>query len=153
VLADMGLMASAKVSGSAGLQLYVPLRPGHAYAHTKPFARAVARTLATARPDLVVDKMDKRLRPGRVLVDWSQNDATKSTIAVYSLRARPAPTVSMPVDWGRIDAVAAGDPADEVLRFTPAAAVAALEAVGDRFGQVLAGDQVLPGADLGSIYS
>ena len=153
MLAAVGLVAHAKVSGGKGLQLYVPLRPGHTYAQTKPFARTIAEVLAAERPELVVDRMDKRLRPGRVLVDWSQNDPTKSTIVVYSLRAQPAPTVSMPVTWDDVAKGATEPEADRRLRVSPAEALDRLERAGDAFEVTLHGDQRLPGADLGSEHS
>lgn len=97
MLEQLGVESLPKTSGKKGLQVYVPLNhPDASYEQTKPFARAVAETLEHGLPELVVARMTKRLRTGRVLVDWSQNDRSKSTVSVYSLRARESPTVSTP---------------------------------------------------------
>jgi len=98
-----GLQSFPKTSGSKGLQLYVPLNTPTSYDITKPFAHALARVLENDHRDLVVSDMKKSLRVGKVLVDWSQNDEHKTTIAVYSLRARERPTVSTPVKWEEVE--------------------------------------------------
>jgi bifunctional non-homologous end joining protein LigD len=100
---QLGLESVAKTSGSKGLQVYVPLNTPIDYRATKPFARRVAELLEQRMPELVVSRMTKRLRPGKVLVDWSQNDAHKTTVTVYSLRARVRPTASTPVTWGEVE--------------------------------------------------
>jgi bifunctional non-homologous end joining protein LigD len=100
---QLGLESVAKTSGSKGLQVYVPLNTPIDYRATKPFARRVAELLEQRMPELVVSRMTKRLRPGKVLVDWSQNDAHKTTVTVYSLRARGRPTASTPVTWGEVE--------------------------------------------------
>jgi bifunctional non-homologous end joining protein LigD len=140
----LGLESFAKTSGSKGLQVYVPLNvPDVTYDDTKPFAKAVAELLEKQHPELVVSRMSKELRPGKVLVDWSQNDEHKTTVNVYSLRAKDRPTVSTPVAWDEVDAcLDAGDPSllvfeqDEVLR--------RVERDGDLFGPVLTLAQELP---------
>jgi bifunctional non-homologous end joining protein LigD len=99
---QLGLESLAKTSGSKGLQVYVPLNTPIDYRVTKPFARRVAELLEQRMPDLVVSRMTKRLRPGKVLVDWSQNDEHKTTVTVYSLRARERPTASTPVTWDEV---------------------------------------------------
>jgi bifunctional non-homologous end joining protein LigD len=100
---QLGLQSFAKTSGSKGLQVYVPLNsPRITYEHTKPFAKAVAETLEAAEPDLVVSRMTKARRTGKVLIDWSQNDAKKTTVCVYSLRATQRPTASTPVGWDEV---------------------------------------------------
>jgi bifunctional non-homologous end joining protein LigD len=99
---QLGLASVAKTSGSKGLQVYVPLNMPIDYRVTKPFARRVAELLEQRMPELVVSRMTKRLRPGKVLVDWSQNDAHKTTVTVYSLRARERPTASTPVTWDEV---------------------------------------------------
>jgi bifunctional non-homologous end joining protein LigD len=99
---QLGLASVAKTSGSKGLQVYVPLNTPIDYRVTKPFARRVAELLEQRMPELVVSRMTKRLRPGKVLVDWSQNDAHKTTVTVYSLRARERPTASTPVTWDEV---------------------------------------------------
>ena len=100
---DLGLESFPKTSGSKGIQVYVPLNTKIAYEQTKPFARAVAQLLERQDPDLVVSRMAKNLRKGKVLVDWSQNDEHKTTVSVYSLRARERPTVSTPVEWKEVE--------------------------------------------------
>jgi bifunctional non-homologous end joining protein LigD len=140
----LGVEAFAKTSGSKGLQVYVPLNVADVtYDDTKPFAKAVAELLEKQHPELVVSRMSKDLRPGKVLVDWSQNDEHKTTVNVYSLRAKDRPTVSAPVRWDDVDAcLDAGDPSllvfeqDEVLR--------RVETGGDIFGPVLTLVQELP---------
>src|SRR3954468_23806314 len=100
---SLGLETFAKTSGSKGLQIYVPLnQPKLTYDDTKPFARAVAELLEREKPALVVSNMKKSLRAGKVLVDWSQNDPHKTTVCVYSLRAKETPTVSTPVTWDEV---------------------------------------------------
>lgn len=93
-----------KTSGSKGIQVYVPLNSPVKYEKTKPFAHEVAIQLEKAFPDLVVSNMQKALRKGKVLVDWSQNDSHKTTVCVYSLRAKEHPTVSTPVTWEEVEA-------------------------------------------------
>ena len=102
-----GLECFPKTSGSKGMQVYVPLnsrRPS--YDETKPFARAIAQLLEKQTPDQVVSKMKKVERKGKVFVDWSQNHRSKTTIAVYSLRARERPTASTPVSWDEVERAA-----------------------------------------------
>ncbi len=102
---SLGLCAFAKTSGSKGLQVYVPLNEEDVtYEQTKPLAHAVADLLRRRRPELVVSEMAKTERTGRVLIDWSQNDPHKTTVAVYSLRAKEPPTVSTPVRWSEVTA-------------------------------------------------
>jgi bifunctional non-homologous end joining protein LigD len=110
VLDRFGLQGFTKTSGSKGLQVYVPLNRPHTHEQCSAFAQAVAQVLERARPDAVTATMRKSLRPGKVFVDWSQNSRHKTTVAVYSLRARPQPTVSTPVSWDEVDAAAQGEP-------------------------------------------
>ncbi len=106
-----------KTSGSKGLQLYVPLTGRPTWEKIRDRAHGIATRLEQDHPDLVVSNMRKSLRPGKVLIDWSQNHPAKTTVAVYSLRGREEPTVSTPVTWDEVDACArSGDPTD--LRFT-----------------------------------
>jgi bifunctional non-homologous end joining protein LigD len=102
-LADLGLDCFAKTSGSKGMQVYVPLNTSVTYDDTKPFAQALAQLLEKQHPKLVTSSMKKSLRPGKVFIDWSQNSRHKTTVAAYSLRARPRPTVSTPVTWEEIE--------------------------------------------------
>src|SRR6266849_5576474 len=97
------LESFAKTSGSKGLQIYIPLNTQTSYDETKSFARSLARLLEDEHRDLVVSDMKKAIRTGKVLVDWSQNDEHKTTISVYSLRARERPTVSTPVTWDEVE--------------------------------------------------
>jgi len=98
-----GLQSFPKTSGSKGLQIYIPLNTKTSYEQTKPFAHALARLLEQEHPDLVVSDMKKAIRTNKVFVDWSQNDQHKTTISVYSLRAREHPTVSTPVTWEEVE--------------------------------------------------
>ncbi|HEX2044728.1 MAG TPA: non-homologous end-joining DNA ligase [Gaiellaceae bacterium] len=143
LLAEAGLSPFVKTSGSVGLHVYVPLNTPHTYADTKAFARTLARLLASEDPDGVTDRMQRSLRPGKVLVDWLQNDPTRSTVAPYSLRATAWPTVSTPVTWEEIERAASTGRA-ELLTFEPAAVLARVEEHGDLFAPVLELEQTLP---------
>jgi bifunctional non-homologous end joining protein LigD len=103
IFEHFGLQSFPKTSGSKGLQIYVPLNSPTSYDVTKPFAHALARLLENEHRELVVSDMKKQLRVGKVFVDWSQNDEHKTTISVYSLRAREHPTVSTPVKWEEVE--------------------------------------------------
>ncbi|MEA2413120.1 MAG: bifunctional non-ous end joining protein LigD, partial [Thermoleophilaceae bacterium] len=140
----LGLQSFAKTSGSKGLQVYVPLNvPDVTYDDTKPFAKAVAELLEKQHPELVVSRMSKELRPRKVLVDWSQNDEHKTTVNVYSLRAKERPTVSTPVTWDEVDAcLDAGDAS--VLVFEQDEVLRRVERDGDLFAPVLTLVQELP---------
>jgi bifunctional non-homologous end joining protein LigD len=140
VLDTDGLTAYPKTSGSKGLQLYVPLDAKRPWEDVHSYARELAQRLEKEHPALVVWNMKKELRTGKVLVDWSQNNAAKTTIAAYSLRARPEPTVSTPVAWDEVDACT--QPGD--LRFTSADVLARVDEVGDLFAPLLEGGQRLP---------
>jgi bifunctional non-homologous end joining protein LigD len=133
---QLGLESFAKTTGSKGLQVYVPLNCDVRYEQTKPFARQVAELLAQRWPERVTANMAKRERRGKVLVDWSQNEWHKSTVAAYSLRARERPTVSTPVTW---EEVASGQ-----LDFDHADVVRRIEQHGDLFAPVLSVAQSLP---------
>ena len=140
----LGLTTVAKTSGSKGLQVYLPLnRPDVTYDDTKPFAKAVAELLEKQMPDLVVSRQTKTLRDGKVLVDWSQNDEHKTTVNVYSVRARERPTVSAPVDWDEVAACReSGDP--EMLVFDTADVLERIAQRGDLFAPALTEVQELP---------
>ena len=133
---QLGLVSVAKTSGSKGLQVYVPLNTRTDYRATKPFARRVAELLEQRMPELVVSRMTKRLRPGKVLVDWSQNDEHKTTATVYSLRARERPTASTPVTWEEVQACRErGD--ERLLTFEAHELLARAEDQGDLFAAAL----------------
>ena len=149
LFARLHLQSFAKTSGSKGLQLYVPLNSGATYGETKPFSRSVAEALAIRRPELVVSNMKKSLRGGKVLLDWSQNDPHKTTVCVYSLRARERPTVSMPVTWSEVRrCLRARDPS--LLSFEADAALRRVEKRGDLFAPMLSLKQELPRSGLAS---
>jgi bifunctional non-homologous end joining protein LigD len=138
-----GLVSFPKTSGSKGLQVYVPLNTPTDYDRTKTFARALAQLLEKRHPDAVVSRMTKALRTGKVLVDWSQNDEHKTTVCVYSLRARPKPTASTPVTWDEVAATLdKRDPA--LLSFEAGEVLARIERLGDLFAPVLNLKQKLP---------
>jgi len=138
-----GLQSFPKTSGSKGLQIYVPLNSPASYDETKPFAHALARLLEDEHRELVVSDMKKALRTGKVLVDWSQNDQHKTTIAVYSLRARERPTVSTPVSWEEVERALKKKDAD-LLRFEAEQVLKRVEKMGDLFAPVLDLKQKLP---------
>jgi len=139
-----GVESFPKTSGSKGLQVYVPLNSKKVnYELTKPFAKAIAHLLEKQTPDLVVSKMKKVEREGKVFVDWSQNHQRKTTIAVYSLRARARPTASTPVTWDEVGTVAeSGDGSSLVFEFD--AVLDRIERLGDLFAPVLELEQELP---------
>jgi bifunctional non-homologous end joining protein LigD len=140
----LGLESVIKTSGSKGMQMYVPLNTDVTYERTKPFARQVAEVLEQRLSELVVSRMAKRLRAGKVLVDWSQNDDHKTTVTVYSVRARDRPTASTPVSWEEVQACRdAADP--EILTFDTAAVLDRVARDGDLFAMLLSTTQELPG--------
>src|SRR5205814_1984165 len=123
----------AKTSGRKGLQVYVPLNtPRVSFEQTKPFAKAVAEMLEQAEPDLVVSRMTKARRAGKVLIDWSQNDGRKTTIAAYSLRAEQRPTVSTPLQWEEVRAALRAR-GSRALAFEPAEVLERVREQGDLF--------------------
>jgi bifunctional non-homologous end joining protein LigD len=143
IFEHFGLRSFPKTSGSKGLQIYVPLNTPTSYEVTKPFAHALARLLEDQHRELVVSDMKKELRKGKVLVDWSQNDQHKTTIAVYSLRAREHPTVSTPVKWEEVEhMLKKKDPG--LLVFEADQVLQRVEKMGDLFEPVLRLKQKLP---------
>jgi bifunctional non-homologous end joining protein LigD len=147
LLAELGLRCFPKVSGGKGLHLYVPLNTPTEFDKTKVFARRVARTLERDDPKRVVSNMRKDLRVGKIFVDWSQNDRHKTTVCVYSLRARERPTVSMPVTWEELEAAAKARKPQRLV-FEADAAVQRAETHGDLFEPVLTLKQKLPGVKM-----
>jgi bifunctional non-homologous end joining protein LigD len=145
-LEQAGLECWAKVSGSKGLQVYVPLNTPVTYEQTRGFARALAESLERGHPDLVVAEMAKARRTDKVFIDWSQNSDFKTTVSVYSLRAkRDQPYVSMPVSWEELRRAIRKRSA-EALDFDPETALKRLAKHGDLFEPVLKKRQKLPGA-------
>ena len=134
-----GLSASPKTSGSKGMQVYAPLAPVSS-THTSNYAHELAKRLEREHPTLIVSRMAKNLRPGKVLVDWSQNNAAKTTVAPYSLRARPQPWVSTPLTWPEVEDCR--DPAD--LTFRSEQVLERVERLGDLFEPLLAEGPPLP---------
>jgi bifunctional non-homologous end joining protein LigD len=143
LFAHFGLEIFPKTSGSKGMQVYVPLNTRTSYDVTKPFAKAIAQLLEKQTPDRVVSKMKKVEREGKVFVDWSQNHQSKTTIAVYSLRARERPTVSTPVSWDEVEHAAEKDDADSLV-FEAGDVLDRVERQGDLFAPVLELEQTLP---------
>jgi bifunctional non-homologous end joining protein LigD len=130
-LVEDGLDPVVKTSGSKGMQVYAPIRVTDRE-HPSRYAKKLAQELAAETPDKVVWRMEKVLRPGKVLVDWSQNNPAKTTVAPYSLRARPDATVSTPIGWDEVDAVRDGaDPG--LLRFRTEDVLHRVEDYGDLF--------------------
>jgi bifunctional non-homologous end joining protein LigD len=145
LFAELKLKCFAKTSGSKGLQVYVPLNTAITYEETKAVALAVAQELERKNPQLVLSSMSKELRKGKVFVDWSQNADHKTTVCVYSLRARERPTVSAPVSWDEVEARHRGRRKD--LSFTADEVLARLDRDGDLFDPVLKLKQRLPRFD------
>ncbi len=143
-LTQLQLESFVKTSGSKGMQLYVPLNTKTSYEETRPFAQALAQLIAKQGPESVLAKMGKKTdRSGKVLIDWYQNNERKTTISVYSLRARERPTVSTPVRWEEVEAAAdSGDGSS--LVFEAGDVLERIEQHGDLFAPVLALEQELP---------
>jgi bifunctional non-homologous end joining protein LigD len=146
-LGAVGLEAFVKTSGSLGLHVQVPLNAPHTYEQTKAFARGLAGRLAARDPQRVIDRTVRAARGGRVLVDWLGNDASRSTIAAYSLRAADRPTVSTPVTWDEVEATLWAS-APERLIFEAHDLPARLDAIGDALAPALELRQRLPPAGL-----
>ena len=147
-LEQLGLEAFPKVSGSKGLQIYVPLNTSVTYAATTPFAKSVAEWMARRHPKLIVSEMSKALRKGRVMIDWSQNVQTKTTVSVYSMRGkRDEPFISAPVTWEELAKAAKKRDRDR-LYFSPADVLKRVKKLGDLFAPVLTRKQKLPKAFL-----
>ena len=140
-LGRLGLESFAKTSGSKGIQVYVPLNSDEVDydGGTKALSNALARHLEAEHPKLIVSSQKKELRRGKVLIDWSQNDEHKTTVCVYSLRARERPTVSTPLDWAEVEA---GDP--DALVFETDDVLARVAERGDLFAPVAELRQELP---------
>jgi bifunctional non-homologous end joining protein LigD len=144
VLGELGLKSFAKVSGSKGLQVYVPLNDDLSYDIVKPFAKTVVELMEQRHPDLILSKMSKSLRRGKVFIDWSQNAESKTTVSVYSLRAKSdRPYVSLPVTWAELAEVVHAKNA-QALFFPPDKALKRLGKTGDLFAPVETLKQNLP---------
>jgi bifunctional non-homologous end joining protein LigD len=143
LLGGMKLKSFAKTSGSKGLQIYVPLNTPVTFDQTKDLSRALAQLLEQAHPDKVTSNMSKALRKNKIFVDWSQNDEHKTTICVYSLRAKEEPTVSTPVTWDEVENCLKKKKAD-LLKFRCEKAVERVKKMGDLFAPVEKLKQKLP---------
>lgn len=143
IFEHFGLQSFPKTSGSKGMQVYVPLNTPTSFDETKAFANALARLLEHEHPREVVSDMKKQLRTGKVFVDWSQNDEHKTTIAVYSLRAREYPTVSTPISWEEAERAWKKKDAN-MLVFKSDKTIARFEKMGDLFAPLLKLKQRLP---------
>ncbi|HET6965233.1 MAG TPA: non-homologous end-joining DNA ligase [Acidimicrobiales bacterium] len=139
-LERLHLQAWPKTSGSKGLQLYVPLNNGTTYQTTRAFAETLAHVAEAEHPDLVTSTIEKASRRKKVLIDWAQNAPSRTTVAVYSVRAREEPTVSTPVTWEEVE----GAGSREDLTFDTTAALDRLERHGDLMAPVLTEQQQLP---------
>src|SRR5438046_710165 len=143
LLSEMKLKSFAKTSGSKGLQVYVPLNTAVTYDDTKGLSRALAEHLEREHVDLITANMSKALRKGKVFVDWSQNDEHKTTVCVYSLRAKEEPTVSTPVTWDEVANCLKKKKAD-LLKFRSDKTLGRVEKHGDLFEPVEKLKQKLP---------
>jgi bifunctional non-homologous end joining protein LigD len=143
IFEHFGLQSFPKTSGSKGLQVYVPLNTPTKYEFTKTFAHALAQLLEHDHPEMVVSDMKKQIRTGKVFVDWSQNDEHKTTVAVYSLRARERPTVSTPISWEEAERCLKKKDAN-LLVFEAKQVVARVEKSGDLSAPLLELKQRLP---------
>jgi bifunctional non-homologous end joining protein LigD len=143
LLAKMKLKSWAKTSGSKGLQVYVPLNTPVTYDDTKRLSRSLAEYLEREHPDRVTSNMSKAVRKGKVFVDWSQNDEHKTTICVYSLRAKEQPTVSTPVTWNEVENCLKKKNPD-LLKFRSDQVLTRVEKHGDLFEPIEKLKQKLP---------
>jgi len=143
ILQEMKLQSWAKTSGSKGLQLYVPFNTVVTYDETKALSHALAQYLEREHSNLVVSKMSKALRKGKIFVDWSQNDEHKTTICVYSLRAKEEPTVSTPVTWEEVETTLKKKDAKRLV-FRCEKTLQRVEKMGDLFEEVETRKQKLP---------
>jgi bifunctional non-homologous end joining protein LigD len=141
-----GMQSFPKTSGSKGLQVYVPLNTAVTYARTKAVSHAIAQLLERRSPETVVSKMQKSLRHGKILVDWSQNDDHKTTVNVYSLRAKERPMISTPLTWDEVSVALKKNDAKHLI-FAPKDVLKRVEDLGDLFAPVLTLKQKLPQLD------
>jgi bifunctional non-homologous end joining protein LigD len=144
LLAQLDLECFVKTSGSKGMQLYVPLNTKTSYEETRPFGQALAQIVANQSPENILAKMGKKTdRSGKVFIDWYQNNERKTTISVYSLRARERPTCSTPVTWDEVEQVASSGKGDQLV-FETEDVLRRLDEQGDLFAPVLELEQTLP---------
>lgn len=144
VLESQGIIAVAKTSGVKGLHVFAPLDERATFDAAKSYARTVAGALASELPELVVDRQARSLRAGKVLLDWLQNDRSRSTVAPYSMRATDPPAISTPVTWEEVRAVAAGDAAPTSLSLVLDDVLQRVGSMGDLFAPALTQGRPLP---------
>jgi bifunctional non-homologous end joining protein LigD len=147
MFSDLKLQSFAKTSGNKGLHVYVPLNTPAMFEQTKDFARAVAGIFERRHPNQITSNMSKSLRPGRIFIDWSQNDSFKTTVCAYSLRAGTSPGVSTPVRWEEVEAWAQARRTKAGIRLNPGDVLDRLQRWGDLFEPVLKLRQRLPEFD------
>jgi bifunctional non-homologous end joining protein LigD len=144
ILTQLKLECFVKTSGSKGMQLYVPLNTKTSYEQTRPFGQALGQIVANQDPENILAKMGKKTdRSGKVLIDWYQNNERKTTISVYSLRARERPTCSTPVTWDEVEQAAESGKGDHLV-FETGDVLERIEEHGDLFAPVLELEQELP---------
>jgi bifunctional non-homologous end joining protein LigD len=144
LLTQLNLECFVKTSGSKGMQLYVPLNGKTSYEETRPFGQALAQIVANQDPENILAKMGKRTdRSGKVFIDWYQNNERKTTISVYSLRARERPTCSTPITWDEVEQAAGSGKGDHLV-FETGDVLKRLDEHGDLFAPVLELEQELP---------
>lgn len=143
-LADDGIDSYPKTSGKKGMQLYCPIAGTQPADVVSGYARRIAQELERASPKLIVSKMARKLRAGKVFIDWSQNSAAKTTVAPYSLRAQPVPSVSTPLTWAEVEAGGAGN-RPSARPYTAAEVLTRVAEHGDLLAPLLAGGPELPG--------
>jgi bifunctional non-homologous end joining protein LigD len=143
VFDSLKLKSFPKTSGSKGMQIYVPLNTPVNYERTKAFAHALTELMEQQFPELVASRMEKVLRKGKVFIDWSQNDDKKTTVNVYSLRAKEHPTVSTPISWKEVETTLKKKNARSLV-FEAKDAIKRLDKLGDLFADVLTLKQKLP---------
>jgi bifunctional non-homologous end joining protein LigD len=142
-LAEDGVASYPKTSGRKGMQLCCPIAGTQSADQVSAYARRIAEELERADPKTITAKMAKRLRPGKIFIDWSQNNAAKTTVAPYSLRAGPLPAVSAPLTWTEVEAASSGE-LGAVRQFTAAEVLTRTEEYGDLMADLLAGGPKLP---------
>jgi bifunctional non-homologous end joining protein LigD len=147
LLLERKLQSFPKTSGSKGLQIYVPLNTTTTFDLTKQFARSLAERLTSQHPEKIVAQMSRSLRTNKVYIDWVQNDAHKTTVCAYSLRAREQPTVSTPVSWEEVESALQKRTSDKLV-FTADAVIARVKKMGDLFAAVNELKQKLPKVQL-----
>ncbi len=143
LLEDLGLRSFVKTSGKKGLHVCVPLNSGTPFESTKSFSRATALTMQKNYPSLVTAKIGKEFRSHRVFINWAQNDPSKTTVCVYSLRAEEKPTVSFPLSWNELETARRQKKSDRLV-IVHSEALARLEKHGDLFREILNEKQKLP---------